>query len=409
MTEKGQGFGGIHRAWIVLIGCVLFQAGSVGLLTNSTNVFFTALKDLIPLSIDHITMYYSIRTLASALSVRYMTALFYRLGLKKHIYVTMIMLIINTLLMNVVDNQWSLYINAIVSGVFMSTLSVPVPIIINNWFNEKRGLALGLAVSSSGLAAAICSPLFSMVIIKYGFTWAVYLLVILVTLFTIIPTIFLLVYAPKDVGTTPFGKPLTSTVDLKDERIPDVSKIRRTMTYVCAMSIICISTFNNYLPMYATSLGYSLTAGSLINSCSMFSNVSGKLIYGTLLDKVGTKRSIRVFLFIILLSMFGFVYFNDSLLGIGLSALIYGLIFSLAATISSNLCLDVFSINGYKDNIGTIMALTSFSAAGFSFLVSSVYRWLNQLQFIFILGIVLVLISLFSLEFVYPKEPMESH
>ena len=45
---------------------------------------------------------------------------------------------------------------------------VPITVIITNWFDEKHGLATSLALSFSGLAGAIFSPLLSSWIISYG-------------------------------------------------------------------------------------------------------------------------------------------------------------------------------------------------------------------------------------------------
>lgn len=57
-------------------------------------------------------------------------------------------------------NVYHFYIISSVNGIFQGLLTgVPIPRILSNWFIEKRGLAMGVALAGSGLAGSIMTPL----------------------------------------------------------------------------------------------------------------------------------------------------------------------------------------------------------------------------------------------------------
>ena len=45
---------------------------------------------------------------------------------------------------------------------------VPAPILIDNWFKKHKGLALGCAMSFSGIGGAVLSPVFTLLIETFG-------------------------------------------------------------------------------------------------------------------------------------------------------------------------------------------------------------------------------------------------
>ena len=52
---------------------------------------------------------------------------------------------------------------------------IPVSVLITNWFNEKRGLCLGIALSGTGFGGMILSPIVTWLISAYGWRTAILL------------------------------------------------------------------------------------------------------------------------------------------------------------------------------------------------------------------------------------------
>jgi len=78
------------------------------------------------------------------------------------------------------------YIIAVFQGVGLSAICVvPPSVLITNWFNDKRGLALGLALAGTGIGGSIYSPIATQIIVRYGWRTAYLasgLIVLLITL-----------------------------------------------------------------------------------------------------------------------------------------------------------------------------------------------------------------------------------
>ena len=42
-SQKPAAFRRIHPAWLILIGCILYQGGTTGILNNCLGVFYTSI------------------------------------------------------------------------------------------------------------------------------------------------------------------------------------------------------------------------------------------------------------------------------------------------------------------------------------------------------------------------------
>jgi MFS family permease len=64
---------------------------------------------------------------------------------------------------------WQLYVfYALLGAVSSTTTAVPYGVTVSRWFNERRGLALGLTMAGMGLGATVVPPLVQLLITGYG-------------------------------------------------------------------------------------------------------------------------------------------------------------------------------------------------------------------------------------------------
>ena len=59
----------LHKAWIILIGCILFQGGTTGILNNCLGVFYTAICTDLGFRTGDLSMYATIRSIVMALTM----------------------------------------------------------------------------------------------------------------------------------------------------------------------------------------------------------------------------------------------------------------------------------------------------------------------------------------------------
>ena len=98
-----------------------------------------------------------------------MSKLIRKYNYKKILLIGVLLSSVSTWMMSYSRSVYLFYILGILRGIGVGIGGmVPITVIITNWFDEKHGLATSLALSFSGLAGAIFSPLLSSWIISYG-------------------------------------------------------------------------------------------------------------------------------------------------------------------------------------------------------------------------------------------------
>ncbi len=105
-----------------------------------------------------------------------------------------------------VTQLWQLYALCVVAGmIVVAGTRLLVSVVISNWFTLKRGLAVSLALSGSGVGGVLLSPLTSVMIVDYGWR-AAFLVLALVCLVASLPLVMIAFRTrPSDKGLEPYG------------------------------------------------------------------------------------------------------------------------------------------------------------------------------------------------------------
>ena len=89
-----------------------------------------------------------------------MSKLIRKYNYKKILLIGVLLSSVSTWMMSYSRSVYLFYILGILRGIGVGIGGmVPITVIITNWFDEKHGLATSLALSFSGLAGAIFSPI----------------------------------------------------------------------------------------------------------------------------------------------------------------------------------------------------------------------------------------------------------
>src|SRR5699024_2521530 len=109
-------------------------------------------------------------------------------------------------LFGLMSSVWGWYILAIplaVGGVFITVIAGPV--LINQWFKKRNGLALGVLSAVGGAVGAIAQPVAASLISNFGWRTA-YITVGLVAIIIVVPIVLLLIKrSPEAHGVLPYG------------------------------------------------------------------------------------------------------------------------------------------------------------------------------------------------------------
>ena len=197
-----------------------------------------------------------------------------------------------------------MYVCSVAVGIGASFLSiVPMSIVINNWFQEKKGLAMGIYSAGSVVAGLVLVPIVNSIVTPgsnfyLGFgptqTWqqAYILLGIVAAVVSIPTTLFIIRGTPQEKGLLPYGASAEKT-DSGGEEAKGISlkKFLKTPSFLLlALSAFLIGFVNlgiqNHIVIYLENVA-KISQAALVFSLGMGSMIIAKYILGLIYDKKG--------------------------------------------------------------------------------------------------------------------------
>jgi MFS family permease len=105
-----------------------------------------------------------------------------------------------------ITELWQLYALCILAGmIVVAGTRLLVSVLIANWFTLKRGLAVSIALSGSGVGGVLLSPITSTMIVAYGWRPAFVVLGVVCLVFALPLVLIAFRNRPSDKGLEPYG------------------------------------------------------------------------------------------------------------------------------------------------------------------------------------------------------------
>jgi len=260
------------------------------------------------------------------------------------------------------SSSWQLYITyslllAIGTGASYTVLMATA----SRWFEQKRGLALGITSAGVGLGTVIIAPFAAYLINGPGWRWA-YIIIGLIAGVTTVLLSLLLRKDPGEMGLLPDGvKPDFSRTMVPKENtgtpMESFSLRQASGTGVFWLILtalllfsLCLHLVMTHLVPHATDVGISDVRAALLLSIIGVSGILGRLVVGWVSDGIGRKVSVVV----CALLQFGVVMWlvwAQDLWALYLFAAVYGFAYGGFDTATFALASDIFGQN----SLGIIM------------------------------------------------------
>lgn len=352
---------------LVLIGACLFQGAMLGVLVNCTGVLFAQIRHELGFSMSRISVYNTIKCVATALAAAYITARYFKSNKKRFLLLNQLVLIASYFLIawDAAGVTW--YISAIVGGVASCMSNLAVPMVLSRWFPKNPGSAAGLAMSFSGISGAVCNPLCAKLIEWMGWRGSVYVLGFVMIAMTL-PGLYLMFR--KDAPTAEAEK--------KQEQAAESARKRAGMGKIILLCFVFAGgsigvQFAVNVSMFAQSIGYTLAVGASLTTMVMIGNVCGKFIYGLCCDRIGTWKATSLGFGTVAISLLGFLLCPGQLPVLYISALIYGFVYALAVVAITRCCISTYGEQESKHYLGIHTSINSVLMAGTSLLVGILF------------------------------------
>jgi MFS family permease len=302
----------IFFGWYIVAAGMLIQGLGYGS-RYSFSVFFPTLLDQFGWPRDLGASILSTHLLFYGLTAPLAGAVVDRFGSRKTMLTGTMLLASGLILSRWGQMPWHFYLTfGVLCGIGLCLLgAVPLTMVIRNWFERRRGIALSLVFFGTGIAYA-CYPAVAWLIDTFGWRNA-YTIEGLIVTAVFMPIIFLiLVYHPRQKGLTRDGlvqgEDNSTIIERERRRVVDPDWTGREWTLSQAMKtyrfwLLCLTTFSlwgvghhiivTHQIAFAIDVGYDRLYASAVLSLSGWMFCLGALS-SMISDRIGREATITI-------------------------------------------------------------------------------------------------------------------
>jgi MFS family permease len=282
---------------LILISCCMMASASFGLQSNVAGVYYAPVTDDLGIGRGTFSFHVTLLVLSCAIVSLIIPTILKKVDFQKILLPAAVINALTTALMGVFKNPGGFYIMAVLRGSSMSFFfSVPITIIINNWFVKNRGLFMSLVFSFSGIIGVIFAPLFTNMINSIGWR-ATYLVNGILTGLFCLPAILAKIHiSPATKGLTSYGieersEDENTYTDNKEKLKVSYFSIPFISLFIGAVFVTGTMSAVQHFPGYVQSIGV-LGATATVVSAAMLGNIVFKFLMGVLGDKLGAFKGV---------------------------------------------------------------------------------------------------------------------
>ena len=247
---------------MVAVGLIC-SAAAIGLVQNTFSLFLAPVCGELGFSRSQMSINQTIMGIGMMVVGFLWGPVFAKFRLKRLMSVAAAVTCVSYFMYSMAQSIIVFYLLSIVISVSTALLAwTPLTAIIGNWFNEKRGLAIGIAFMGSGVGGMLFNALGGVLIASVG--WRnTFMINAGIMAVTVLPTVlFVLKVKPEDVGLEPYGGYMTSGGEAGEKPGMSLgSAAKGKLLYVlcgCALMVgFCMNSMNLTTAPNIEALGYS--------------------------------------------------------------------------------------------------------------------------------------------------------
>ncbi len=315
-----------------------------------------------------------------------------------------VLLGIGHLLMYFVQAPWHLYIlYGVFVGIGFSTHDVITLSTVARWFTRLRGRMTGLTKVGTGVGQFAAPILATTLIVSYGWRTA-YLVIGGFSLITLILFAQLMKPDPQSIGLLPDGLIDTGdsdTASTEPDSLPFREAFRSLQFWIICFAefsiFFCLFTIIVHIIPHGQDLGMNPTLAAVALSTIGSVSIIGRIVMGSLIDRIGGKRSL-IFCFIILIGSLIWLQFAIETWMLFAFAVVYGFAHGAFFTVIAPLIAELFGTEslgklfGIVLFVGTLGGTIGPTISGYIFDVTGSYQSSFAILTGFaVIGLVLVL------------------
>ena len=197
--------------WWIVVGSFLILFITVGIGLYAPPVFLVPVQEYFGWSRAAIATGSAIAAVVSGMVSPLVGAWIDKYGSRKVMTCGALLMGSAFLLLSEMGALWHLYALSALGAVGITCCAwIPAQTLISNWFNKKRGLAMGIALTGIGFGGLVMAPLTALLIAQLG--WRLAFAALGATILVIVGTVVLAIVRsrPADIGLLPDGEAAAS-------------------------------------------------------------------------------------------------------------------------------------------------------------------------------------------------------
>ncbi|MGG0643872.1 MFS transporter [Sporosarcina gallistercoris] len=398
----------IHYAWWTLVALCIIVGLAKGALNNSSGLFIPGATKELDILTGNLTLYFSISSIVTMIFLPIGGKILAKYDIRSVLVIAIILQAGAFVAFGFSNSVWGWYIFSIplaVGGVFTTVIIGPV--LVNQWFKKKNGMALGIIGASGGLLGAIAQPIVAHTIANEGWRTG-YISLGIAIIVIVVPTVLLLIRkSPQAIGIMPYGADEVATEGnqgTKNEADKGITlAIARKSSafyslFLFFLLITSIASFSIHIPSYIQTRGYDVVFAGNAMGAYMVGVLLGALVLGYLVDKIGSRNTVYLAMVLAMVAVLALLFATNSKLVITLATALFGFTVSNSVgTLAPALTTSLFGSREYSQIYSTaslglaIAGIIALPAYGYVFDFTGSYTpVLYVVLVLLILNIILV-------------------
>ncbi|MER2010614.1 MAG: MFS transporter [Psychrobacillus sp.] len=354
----------IHYAWWILVGLCIIIGVSKGALNNSASLFLTPVSNELGIGMGNLSLYLSISAIVTLVFLPFAGKLVAKYDIRMLIIIAIILQAGSFVAFSFMNSVWGWYIFALplaVGGTFITVILGPV--LINQWFKKRSGLALGILAATGGVIGAIVQPIVGKTIVSEGWRFSYVAVGVTAIIFVIIATVVFIKKMSKEKGLYPYGTGDTeggdqSAINAATDKGVTLANAKKSSAFYALLTffflITAIASFMMHIPTYIVTKGFSQEFAGSAMGVYMLGVVFASLIIGVLNDKIGTKNTTILSMILGMASVFIFLYAASSSVMIFVALILFAFVTSGIGIIAPSLTSSLFGNKEYSQIYSTV-------------------------------------------------------
>ena len=285
----------IFYGWIIVFSCMILAAASTGMLSYLNPLFVQPVTEYFGVSRATFMVYQTFATIATVICMPLASSLCGKVPMKVMILVGACFGAGAHLCYSMAQSVGWFYLGGALGGIGTCLYgSIPIAVLLSNWFQKKKGIATGIAFAGTGAASAILSPVIARVIANYGWRMGYRLISGLILCCVVPVTLLLIRMTPEEMGLLPYGGQRSADGTIERSGFSRTQVFQTRSFWMLAISIFLLGMVTTpaqqQLVAYWTEAGNSPAFAATLYSAVMMVAIFTKIFLGAVYDSTSVSK-----------------------------------------------------------------------------------------------------------------------